>query len=206
MTFRAPSSSSPAGWTRRRLLQAAAATGFGGVSWGAHAHAAAGAVVPPVAAPSLPVAPVRGSAAPLSSFLQGHHTAVQLMFTGCSAVCPIQGALFADVQRQLASAPPDWRLLSVSIDALSDGPAQLRAWLARFGAQDARWRAAVPAVNGVDPLFDFLQGRASGLDRHTSQVFVFDRQAQLVFRTVDLPSAQEVLSALQWAARRRPPG
>lgn len=163
-------------------------------------------MLPPVAAPRLPMAPVHGPSAPLSSLLRGHQTAVQLMFTGCSAVCPIQGALFADVQRQLASAPPDWRLLSVSIDALSDGPAQLRAWLARFGAQDARWRAAVPSVHGVDPLFDFLQGRSGGLDRHTSQVYVFDRQAQLVFRTVDLPSTQEVVSALQWASRPRPPG
>ncbi len=192
--------------TRRQLLQAgvggwALAGALSGTLSSVQAHANMGPVQPPVAAPVLRLTSASGSMASLSALVRGRITAMQLMFTGCSAVCPIQGAMFADVQQQLASAPADWRLLSVSIDPRGDGPAQLRQWLARYSAQAARWQAAVPLVKDVDRMLNELQGQASGLDRHTAQVFVFNRRSQIAFRTVDLPSAQEVISAMRFAAK-----
>jgi protein SCO1/2 len=37
-------------------------------------------------------------------------------------------------------------------------------------------------------------------DRHTGQVYVFDRQARLVWRTSELPPAAEVMAALRRVA------
>ncbi|MGK6309802.1 SCO family protein [Variovorax sp. DT-64] len=69
-----------------------------------------------------------------------------MMFTGCSTVCPIQGALFAALQAAMAAEhSPTLRLLSLSIDPLADDPAALSAWLRRFGAGPA-WSAAVPTT------------------------------------------------------------
>ena len=73
----------------------------------------------------------------------------------------------------------------------------MRAWLRRFDAQPARWTAATVMPNDLDRLLDFVRGRASGADRHTPQVYLFDRQARLVFRTPDLPPAAAVAGLMQ---------
>lgn len=188
--------------TRRRML--AAATVFGTASWPgrrAQAHGSFGPVEPALAAPALGLQDMGGKRADLPAALRGHVTALQLMFTGCSATCPIQGALFADAQQRLGRDDAGIRLLSISIDPLGDDLEAMRAWLARFGAQPPRWSAALPRMQDVDRLLDFLRGRAAGVDRHTAQAFVFDRKAQLVFRTQDMPTPSELVRLLQRIAR-----
>lgn len=116
--------------------------------------------------------------------------------------CPIQGAVFADAQARLDSEGAGLRLLSVSIDPLGDDLAAMRAWLAKFGAQSRRWAGALPRVNDVDVLLDFLRGRAPGTDRHSAQAFVFDRQARLVYRTEDMPQPAELVALMRRVALR----
>jgi len=67
----------------------------------------------------------QGAATNLAELLRGRVTALQPMFTGCSATCPIQGALFAQAQHALlgrwqSPTPVQW--LSLSIYPLADGP------------------------------------------------------------------------------------
>jgi len=184
---------------RRHLLQAAAAIAVQGVLPAARAHGASGRVTPPLA----PSGAWRlrmhdGREATAASVLQGRVTAMQLMFTGCSAICPIQGALFAELERRVTAAPAlasGVQLLSLSIDPLGDDPRALGKWLQGFGA-GAAWKAASPAVRDLDPWLDFLQGRKSGADRHTAQVYLFDRTGRLVMRTVDFPTTAEVTRLL----------
>ena len=184
--------------SRRRLLGAGAlalAAGRHGLS---PAHESAGPVAPRLLSPpALRVRTTDGKPALLRDLLKGQITAVQLMFTGCSATCPIQGAIFADAQERLASADKKLRLLSISIDPLSDDAPALSRWLNRFGAQPARWSAVAPAVRDVDPLLDFLRGRSIGVDRHTAQAYLFDRQGRLAFRTVDMPPGAELVRLMQ---------
>ena len=184
-------------------LAALAATGSA-VRARAAAHDSFGPVQPPLAAPVLPLLTHDGRRTRLDQELRGHVTAVQLMFTGCSAVCPLQGALFGTVAAKLARAPastsPGPRLLSLSIDPRADDPRALSGWLSRHGATPA-WRAAAPAMDDVDRLLDTLRARVDGADRHTGQVFVFDRRARLVYRTTDLPSSAHVLQVLQAATQ-----
>jgi protein SCO1 len=187
---------------RRQLVQGMVASLALPALSPARAHVGMGPVRPPLAAPTWPLTLSTGASQRLPALLKNHVTALQLMFTGCSASCPIQGAVFADVQQSLQqeAQAADWRLLSVSIDALNDGAAQLTTWLKRFSARPERWRAAVPAVSDVDALFDFLQGRSNNLDRHTAQVFVFNRRGELAFRTVDFASSKQILVAMQQVA------
>lgn len=184
---------------RRHLLQAAAALAVQALMPVARAHGASGRVTPPL----LPPSPWRlrmndGRELNAASVLQGRVTALQLMFTGCSAICPIQGALFAELERRVAAAPAmasGVQLLSLSIDPLGDDPRALSKWLRGFGA-GAVWQAASPAVRDLDPWLDFLQGRKAGADRHTAQVYLFDRAGRLVLRTVDFPTTTEVTRLL----------
>lgn len=160
------------------------------------AHDDAGPVSPPQAAPDSRLELDDGKNTKLGKQLAGHVTALQMVFTRCRATCPIQGALFASVERELGDALPEARLLSVSIDPEHDDPKVLRAWLQRYDA-GARWRAARTPGAELSALLDFLKARASGPDKHTAQVYYFDRAGKLAFRSVDFPSAGDVVSTLR---------
>lgn len=163
-------------------------------------HADFGPIRPPVAPPDIALLDAEGRPQRLRRLLAGRPTAVQLMFTGCSATCPIQGAIFASTVRHLRERGVEGRvrLVSFSIDALGDSPAALRRWMARHGA-DPAWQAVVPREPaGVDAMVAFLRAGLDGPDPHTGQVHVFDRSGRWIFKSADLPSSREIAD---WLAR-----
>ncbi len=166
-----------------------------------HAHAPLGPIEPPLAAPALPLTLHDGSATDLPRLLKGRWSALQLMFTGCSATCPIQGAVFAALQGKLAATLPQAQLLSVSIDPLNDTAAALAAWRQRFSAQ-AIWLAAAPPVKHADVLLDFVDSRAVGSDRHTAQTLLFDNHGRFAYRCAEFASARDIARLMQQMARR----
>ncbi|KQW66878.1 SCO family protein [Methylibium sp. Root1272] len=190
---------------RRRLLLFGIASGLSleGVTAApqpaAPAHAPFGPVVPPQTALSVPLIGDDGQAFYLPHRLRSKVTAVQLMFAGCSAICPIQGALFAGVAQRIESVRGA-QLLSLTIDPLNDDPAALRRWKERFGAHRL-WSAAAPKLQDVDALFDFLGGRNRGVDGHTGQVYLFDRQARLRYRTPEFPTISYVADIMNQLAQ-----
>jgi protein SCO1 len=156
-----------------------------------------GRIVPPVPIPGIKVRCAGGDTASLRSVLLGKVTALHLMFTGCSTVCPIQGAIFQRLQTLL---PPqtqvDLQLLSLSIDPDGDSPAAMLAWLKNFGANSA-WIAAAPSAEDLDQVFAlFGQGR-NAVEAHSTQVNVIDREARLVWRSPPLPSPDAIASVLR---------
>lgn len=172
---------------------AAAVTGFGARS---RAHTDAGVVEPPRAPPEVRLTLEDGRSCRLSQALAGRVTALQIIFTRCQATCPIQGALFAQGVRQLGAELADAQWLSLSIDPDHDDPAALRAWMARLGAHP-RWHAGRPEPQDLDPLVDFLKARNRGPDRHTAQVYFFNRAGLLALRSVDFPPVAEMIRVLR---------
>lgn len=182
---------------RRHLLMA---TGLALLSTPGHRALAdgIGPVRPRPAPPSARLLRHDGRSTTLAVQLSGRVTAVQLMFTGCSAICPLQGALFASLQARLsAQAITDVQLLSLSIDPLGDSPQALNAWRERYGA-NARWNAAAPAPADLDKVLDLFAPAGPSLgDRHTTAVNLFDREGRLAWRTSGLPPLDEISGALQ---------
>jgi protein SCO1 len=156
-----------------------------------------GRVDPPVPVPEIAVIRHDGVATTLSALSAGHATALQVMFTACTTTCPIQGAIFARVQRlfpdQVAHGV---QLLSVSVDPAHDDPRALASWLRRFHARPG-WVAAAPGLADVERLRDFSGRGASASDNHATQVALLSRDARLVWRTSELPDAQEIVAALR---------
>lgn len=183
---------------RRRHLLACAL-----LPWTGRAGAAAGTgVEPPLPAPPIPLTDAEGRATRLNEMVGGGMpTAVQLMFTGCSSVCPTLGLLFATLAARPRRMPA--RFVSLSIDALGDDPARLRQWLARFGAPEG-WRAAVPPVAQVDRMSEFLRGQPVRPGTHGTHVFMFDAAGRLAWRSGDGAGAAEVEGALARLAAADP--
>lgn len=169
------------------------------------AHDGLGPVTPPLAAPTLPLLLHDGRSASLPTVLLGHVTAVHLMFTGCSATCPVQGAIFAELQALTASSQPKLQLLSISIDPVGDDALALAGWRRRFGA-GAAWLAASPPVRHAQVMPAFLGGgpgeRKAAGDRHNAQVYLFDRQARLAYRLAEFASPQSIANAMRQLAAR----
>jgi protein SCO1 len=190
---------------RRRAALALLAASAAPQAWAqtsvAPAHEPFGPLRPPQPSPKLLFTGEDGVRFDLSTRLRGRISAVQLMFTGCSATCPIQGALFGALA-PLVGKQREMQLLSLSIDPLGDSPAALRAWRERFGS-NAHWQAAVPRIDDLDRLLDFVRGRAQGIDRHTAQIYLFDRQARLAYRTADMPPAHFVAELMGELSRMR---
>lgn len=198
-----------AGLTRRRTLV---------LGTGAAVLAATGSINPALAAtasgghfPFGPVTPIRrikpwpvvtqqARSSDLYTLFRGRVSAVQLMFTGCSATCPIQGALFAEAQQKLQKQPGSAQFVSISIDPLSDTPAALASWLQKFSPETG-WTAVAPNLRDVDAIIDLLgsggEPRPKGDDPHTGQVFIVNRNGDLVFRTPSLPAPEQIVSALK---------
>jgi len=190
---------------RRRVCLGAAAACAAALGSGVAPRARAGLVAadhgrvdPPVPVPDLPVRRAGdGAPAGLAALLRGRATALHLMFTGCSSVCPIEGAIFERVQALL----PDQQargiqLMSLSIDPLGDTPRAMRAWLERFNARQG-WIAVAPQRKDLDRLLDLFGAGRNAVDSHATQVNIIDRRGELVFRTPQLPSADAIANILR---------
>jgi protein SCO1/2 len=186
---------------RRRIFVTASAAAAFALAPSVSAHNGAGPVIPAETPPDLALTFDNGAASSLVAALQGHVTAVQLMFTSCQATCPIQGALFAQAAKQLREGSSA-QLVSISIDPARDTPEALREWMKRFGSSP-RWRAARPDKQKLDALVAFLKSKQPGPDPHTAQVYYFNRKGELVLRSVDFPPASSIAKSLEDLSSRR---
>jgi protein SCO1/2 len=156
-----------------------------------------GRIKPPVPIPDIKLLQNSGAATTLAALAAGHATAIQLMFTQCTTTCPIQAAIFQRVQRLIPEmAAKNIQLLSLSVDPEADSPKAMSAWLKRFHA-GPNWIGAAPSREDGPHLQNFF-GRANGaFASHSTQVNIVDRKGRLVWRTIELPTAEEIANVLQ---------
>jgi len=155
-----------------------------------------GSVKPLAPVPDVEVVRNDGASTRLTRLLEGHATAVQLMFTSCTSTCPMEAAIFQHVQKKIPDmAGRKMQLLSLSVAPEVDTPQALTQWLRRFHAGPS-WIAAVSDISDGRVIRSFFgDGKISG--DHSSQVSIIDRQGRMVWRTFALPQAEEIIAALQ---------
>ncbi|MBC8747450.1 SCO family protein [Paraburkholderia podalyriae] len=191
---------------RRALLRGVSAAALTGVSFPGFAqHASIGLVTPPVRLGDVWLVDQSGRKQLLSDLLHRKVTAMQTIYTGCSSVCPLQGALFSTVQQRISQLHTRYpvQLVSIGIDPLSDSPTALHAWLKRFQA-GPEWRAATPTLQDVDRVRVALSGSTLPLGNiadHSTQIYCFDADGMLRWRSDDLPRADQVCDVLGALAR-----
>jgi len=156
-----------------------------------------GRIKPPAPVPDVALLRYDGRRTTLAALTLGHATAVQLMFTTCTTTCPIQAAIFQHVQAMLPDmAARKIQLLSLSVNPEDDNAGALAAWRGRFHA-GPEWIAAAPAAASSQAVQTFF-GRANGsYADHSTQVNIVDRHGRLVWRTNELPAADEIAGILR---------
>ena len=182
---------------RRRSVLAGFAASLLLRSVPAAAHGNIGPIKPPLGMPDIEIATSDGFRGPLRERLLGRVTAVQLMFTQCKSICPIEAATFARTQEAFAGAAPEGvQLLSLSIDPLNDTPDAMKAWLDTMGAK-AGWTAAAPVPADLARARAFFDGASDFGEDHSTAMSVMDPAGLLVWRTPELPEPEEVARLLR---------
>ena len=188
-----PSATRP---VRRRSVMAGLAAGLALCAVPAFAHSNLGPVKPPLGAPDIEIVTSDGFRGPLRERLLGRVTAIQLMFTQCKSICPIEAATFARTQEALAGIASDGiQLLSLSIDPLNDTPEAMKSWLDGLGAGPA-WTAAAPAKADLARARAFFDGASDFGEDHSTAMSLMNRAGMLVWRTPELPAPEEVVRLL----------
>lgn len=108
-----------------------------------------------------------------NDLVRGRIVAVNFIFTGCTAVCPVMGARFAKLQGLLGEDSADVRLVSISIDPVNDTPARLAEWSRGLGAKPG-WTLVTGAKPDIDTLVKSLGSTAADPSSHTPLVVILD--------------------------------
>jgi protein SCO1 len=158
-----------------------------------------GKIRPPAPVPDVELLRYDGARTRLLPAMKGHATAVHLMFASCTTTCPIQAAIFRQVQDRMPGMEKSGiQLFSLSINPEVDTPAILAAWLRHYHAGPA-WLAAAPVPRDLRRLKEFF-GSGNDASDHSTQVNILDRSGNLVWRTFELPSPGEIAAALRTVA------
>ncbi|MFN7984834.1 MAG: SCO family protein [Vicinamibacterales bacterium] len=198
--------SSRRSWWRSLTLAVVVLTSVHTRAANAADHFPFGELSTPRPIPAWTVTKADGTNVALPTLLKGHVTAIQLMFTSCNAICPLQGAAFARAQAELGRALPGAQFLSVSIDPASDTPAAMTEWLQTFGAR-AGWTGATPKLSDLAEIQRLLgdggMPQPQGADPHSGQVYIVNRDGVLVYRTTAMPSARAIVDAMRTVSGRK---
>jgi protein SCO1/2 len=135
--------------------------------------------------------------------VKGKVVAVQFIFTTCTTICPPLGATFARVQKELGErAGRDVRLISVSVDPVTDTPERLKAWGAKFHAAEG-WTFVTGAKPQVDELLRALGAATASPADHSPTVLIGNDAAGQWTRTYGLARPGVLLKLIGDAAEGR---
>jgi len=123
--------------------------------------------------PDLPVVTQGGDEVRFySDLVEDRVVAMNFIFTTCRTICPPLGANFGKLQDLLGErVGRDVRLISVSVDPVTDTPERLKAWGELFGAGPG-WTLVTGSKSEVTQLLKSLQVFTPDINDHSPVVLV----------------------------------
>lgn len=122
--------------------------------------------------------------------------AIGFIYTTCTTVCPLVSSVFSTVQESLgAGASVPVRLISLSIDPVTDTPRRLSDYADKFGARD-EW---LWLTGGKPQMVQVLKGLGAytpDFTAHPPMVLVGDARADRWTRFNGLPDPQQLLAEI----------
>jgi protein SCO1/2 len=169
----------------------------------------AGGEEPPTAATTIPDVEVTTGDGETVRFyrdlVRGQAVAMNFVFTTCTTICPPMGANFGQLQKLLGDrAGRDVRLISVSVDPVTDTPERMRAWGARFGAGPG-WTLVTGERAQVTRLLKALGVFTPDVADHAPVVLLGDDRRGEWTRAYGLTPPAKLVEILDRVAGRAPP-
>jgi len=128
--------------------------------------------------------------------VEGKPVVMNFVFTTCTTICPPMGAIFGRLQDELGERlGRDVRMVSVSIDPVTDTPARLEAWSRTFGRREG-WTLVTGSKDDIDVILRSLGAATPDKIDHAPLVLVGDSARNRWRRVYGLASPQTILAAL----------
>jgi cytochrome oxidase Cu insertion factor (SCO1/SenC/PrrC family) len=135
-----------------------------------------------------------------SDLVKGRTVAVNFIFTTCTTICPPLGATFARVRRELdAAGHGDVRLISISVDPVTDTPERLKSWGEKFKV-GAGWTLVTGSKAQVDELLRALSASTARPEDHSPTVLIGNDAAGQWTRTYGLAKPSQMIAIINQAA------
>lgn len=129
-----------------------------------------------------------------SDFVADRLVVIDFIYTTCTTVCPVQSALFADLQQRLGQrAGREVALVSVTVDPLRDTPLRLKAFSAQYDAGPG-WTFLGGSKQAVDEVLNAFGVYTPNFADHPAVVLVGDPRSGEWTRFFGFPSSDQVLA------------
>lgn len=127
--------------------------------------------------------------------------AINFVFTRCTAICPLSGAIFRQVQQQLAGRKV--QLITISVDPAFDTAEQLQQFGQKFGAA-ANWRFVTGESAVIAGILKTLGVYTADKNQHSNMVIVGDDVTARWIRLYGLPQARQIVTAIDQVSGAAP--
>ena len=137
-----------------------------------------------------------------SDLVKGKTVAINFIFTTCTTICPPLAATFRRVQQDMGErVGRDVRLISISVDPVTDVPFRLKSFAAKFKAGPG-WTFVTGSKSEVDLLLKALGAAVADKNDHTPMVLVGNDAASYWTRTYGLAPAAALIKVITDAASK----
>ena len=130
---------------------------------------------------------------------------MNFVYTRCTTVCPIDSAIFAQVQARLGERlGKEVTLVSLSVDPTVDTPRRLKSYAKKVGARPG-WNWFTGDKTSVDKILTGLGAYTPDFDDHPSMVLVGDGKSGEWTRFFGFPGPIQILAIVDalLAARKQ---
>jgi protein SCO1/2 len=121
---------------------------------------------------------------------------VQFIFTTCTTICPVLGALFSSVQRSIGASADALPFVSISIDPEHDTPEKMKAFLKRYDAH-ANWRFVTGSRADIITVAKAFEAFANDKMTHAPLTFMWSPSEQAWVRLKGFVSTAELVAEYQ---------
>lgn len=129
--------------------------------------------------------------------IAGRLVVINFVYTTCTTVCPVQSALFADLQQRLGErSGRDVSLISVSVDPLRDTPLRLKEFAARHKAGPG-WSFFSGSRQAVDEVLKAFDVYTPNFADHPAVILVGDPRSGDWVRFFGFPSTDQVMARMK---------
>lgn len=131
-----------------------------------------------------------------NDLVKGKTVAINFIFTTCTTICPALAATFRKVQTELGvRAGSEVRLISITVDPLTDVPERLKSFGAKFNAGPG-WTFITGGKPEIDQLLKALGAAVGDKSDHTPMILIGNEAAGYWTRTYGLAAPNTLIKMI----------